>query len=370
MIRGEPTLNALVIGGSGFRARARHCMAGTMRRLAPLFVAVLVVGTVLALTPGWSGEERLALLGEHVDMSVRRVALDPDDPRRMRIGGLTYLGGIQLLSSDPAFGGFSALSVVGDRFTLLSDGGNVVTFRMGTDWRPCGVAFGNLPAGPRTGWEKRDRDSESLTVDPASGRAWVGFENANGVWRFGPGLARAEAKRAPAPMRSWDGNGGPESLARMPDGRFVAISEATHVPPRLWRGSGADRLGTRDAVIFGGDPTLRGTSARHFAYVPYAPYDPADAAALPNGDLLVLDRRFALPFHWSNRLSIVPAREVRAGARAQGRLVAVLDAPLVHDNFEGLAVTREGGATIVWLVSDDNQMWPQRSLLLKFRLDR
>lgn len=339
-----------------------------MRVPSSLFVAPFVIGAVFALVPGWSGEERLALLGARAAVKAERVALDPGDPGRVRVGGLTYLGGVRLMSDDPAFGGFSALSVVGDRFTLLSDGGNIVRFRMGADWRPRQVAFGNLPAGPGTGWQKGDRDSESLAIDPASGRAWVGFENANEMWRFAPGPGRAEAASAPAAMRDWDVNGGSESLARLPDGRFVAISETSHVPPRRWRGSDQDRLRTREAVIFAGDPALARTRARHFAYVPYGRYDPSDATALPNGDLLVLDRAFALPFHWSNRLSIVPAREARGGGVARGRLVAVLDEPLIHDNFEGLAVTREGADLIVWLVSDDNQSALQRSLLLKFRL--
>ena len=365
MIRGEPTLNALVIARSCFRAAADPCMVGPMRLLASLFVVV----AVLAGVPGWTGEERLALLGTAAQVEARPVLLDAGDPARVRVGGLTYLGGVQLTSGDPAFGGFSALSVAGDRFTLLSDGGNMVRFRMGADWQPRAIAFANLPSGPRTGWEKRDRDSESLALDPRTGQAWIGFENDNSVWRFSPGLARAEAETAPRAMRGWDVSGGPESLARLADGRFVAISEASHVPPRVWRGRARERLRTRDALIFAGDPAVAGTHARRFAYMPHERYDPVDVAELPNGDLLVLDRDFALPFRWSNRLSIVPAGQVRPGSVARGRLVAVLDRPLVHDNFEGLAVTREGKDTIVWLVSDDNQWVLQRSLLLKFRLD-
>lgn len=103
--------------------------------------------------------------------------------------------------------------------------------------------------------------------------------------------------------------------------------------------------------------------------MPYGRYDPADATALPNGDLLVLDRAFRLPFRFSNRLSLVPASAIRAGSVARGELLATLDSPLIHDNFEGVATTIEHGATIVWLVSDDNQLPLQRTLLLKFRLD-
>jgi hypothetical protein len=53
----------------------------------------------------------------------------------------------------------------------------------------------------------------------------------------------------------------------------------------------------------------------------------------------------------------------------RGRVIATLRRPLVHDNFEGLAISRERGRTIVWLVSDDNQLFLQRTLLLKFALD-
>ncbi len=332
---------------------------------------LFVILAVLLIVPGWSGEERLALLGDKPQIIATRVDLDSSDPRRTRVGGLTYLGGVSLRSIDPAFGGYSALSVVrqtdGDRFTMLSDGGNVVAFTMGTDWKPRRLRFLNLPAGPGTGWEKRDRDSESLALDPGTGRIWVGFERYNAIWRYAPGFARAEAQRAPEAMDPWPDNGGPESLARLPDGRFVTISEEKHVSKQRWPGPEEERLRSRDALIFGGDPI--DTAPVHFAYMPDGRYDPADATALPNGDLLVLDRRFRLPYRFSNRLTLVPAATIRQGGIARGRLLAALDTPLIHDNFEGVAATVENDATIVWLVSDDNQSMLQRTLLLKFRLD-
>lgn len=333
---------------------------------------LFVILAVLLIVPGWTGEQRLALLGDKPQLIATRVALDPADPRRVRLGALTYLGGVQLRSIDPAFGGYSALGVVrqadGNRVTMLSDGGNVVAFTLGDDWTPRRLRFLNLPAGPGIGWEKRDRDTESMVVDAATGRIWVGFERYNAVWRYAPGFARAEAQRVPAAMASWPVNGGPESMAALPDGRFVVIGEQRHVPRQRWRGSEADRLQSRDALIFPGDPI--DTAPARFAYLPAGRYDPADATALPNGNLLVLDRAFRLPYRFSNRLSLVPAAAIRSGHAARGSLLATLDAPLIHDNFEGLATTQEGGATIVWMVSDDNQSVLQRTLLLKFRLDR
>jgi hypothetical protein len=335
-----------------------------MRRL----LTILFVGvSVCAIVPTWSGEARLDLLGKRAQLTATRVMLDRTNPRHVRVGGLTYLGGVVLDSRDPAFGGFSSLDVTGDRFTLLSDGGNVVQFDMGPDWRPHRIAFTNLPAGPGIGWEKRDRDSESMAIDPKTGKIWVGFEDSNSIWRYSPGFARYEARVSPEAMRKWPANGGPESMVHLPDGRFVVISEEAHARRPDWIGSEEERLHTRQALIFAGDPIGAAPPSR-FAYEPYGRYDPSDATALPNGDLLVLDRGFRLPFTFSARISRVAARDVATGRTAKGRLIATIDAPLIHDNFEGIDTTEENGATIVWIVSDDNQMFLQRTLLLKFRL--
>ena len=339
-----------------------------LMRILPMRILVVVL-LVLALVPGWSGEERLALLGTRPSLTATPVVLDRRDPTRTRVDGLTFMGGVVLASRDSAFGGFSSLTVAGDRFTLLSDGGNIVQFHMGADWQPHGLAFANLPAGPATGWEKRDRDSESMTVDPATGRIWVGFERYNAIWRYAPGFARAERLGMSNAMARWPDNGGPESLVRLRDGRFVTISEEAHVPRRVWRGRERDRLRTREGLVFAGDPTRNPQAAFRFAYVADGRFDPVDMTELPNGDLLMLDRAFALPFRWSNTLSIVRRRDLRPNGIVRARRIATLAAPVLHDNFEGVSVTRENGATMIWIVSDDNQLVLQRTLLLKFRLD-
>lgn len=325
-----------------------------VRRPLVLLAAVVLP---LAIVPGWSGEEQVARLTPGGAMTARRVTIDPCDPARTRVGRLTFLGGVALDSGDPAFGGFSALAVEGNRFTLLSDGGNLVRFRMGEDWRPREVAFSHLPAGPRTGWEKRDRDAESMARDPVMGRWWVGFESVNQIWRYSPGFAAGERMMAPGMMRRWRMGAGPESLARLADGRFVAISES---PPR--------GKASPDGIVWPGDPIERRPSFR-FAYRPSPGYDPSDVTQLPDGRLLVLERAFGLPFRWYARLVLVDPATIRPGATVTGRTVARLAPPLLTDNYEGVAATREGGATIVWLLSDDNQLFLQQTLLLKFRLD-
>jgi hypothetical protein len=57
------------------------------------------------------------------------------------------------------------------------------------------------------------------------------------------------------------------------------------------------------------------------------------------------------------------------GMELKARPLARLAPPLLADNFEGLAISRESGRTILWVVSDDNHEFFQRTLLLKFGLE-
>lgn len=317
---------------------------------------LFVVLAVLLLIPGWSGEERLRFLGDDPRMTAGRVALDPADLTRRHVGALTFLGGIALKSHDRAFGGFSSMITDGRRFTLLSDGGSYVRFTLTPDWHVTDTRFAHLPAGPRTGWEKRDRDSESMATD---GRhVWVGFESVNAIWRYDAALTRGERRIRPLPMRRWRANGGPETMIRLRDGRFIVIGEE---PPK-------DRK-IHQGLVFPGDPTRRSRQAYDFRFVPPPGDNVADGCELPDGRLLILTRHFRLPLIFASSLMIVDPRTIRPGATVTGNVIATLAAPLVHDNFEAVAATREGDSTIVWLASDDNQLFLERSLLLKFRLD-
>lgn len=325
-----------------------------MRALALLTAMLLPL-----IGAGGDRSLRLERLGALARIEAVPVAIDPVDPARRRVGGLTYLGGVRLTSPDPMFGGYSALTVEGDRFTLLSDGGHVVRFRMGSDWRLREPSFANLVDGPGTGWSKIDRDSESLVVDRASGRAWIGFEHWNQIWRYDADLRRAQAHAAPAAMRSWDLNGGPEAMARLRGGAFLVISEFS------W----FNKSGARMGLWFADDPTRRPVPAFRFGYRPPKGFNPADMTQLPDGRLLILNRDFGLRHLFRVTLTLVDPREIRPGAIVRGREIATLAAPLLHDNFEGVAAMREGDATVLWIVSDDNRQPWEQTLLLKFRLD-
>lgn len=320
---------------------------------------LLSVLLLLLFVPSWSGDERLPLLPGKAEMVAHPMVLDPRDRARVRLGGLTFLRGVYLTGPRPAFGGFSAMTVEGDRFTLLSDGGNIVSFRMGRDWRVRDPHFAELPDGPGRGWHKSERDSESVTRDPATGELWVGFERANQIWRFAPGFARAQAHVAPRAMAKWPENGGAEAMARLRDGSFIVLAESADGSVR----------GTRRGLWFAGDPVRVGQRGFAFSYRPPRGFKPTDIAELPDGRLVVLNRRASLREAFTAVVTLVERESVGAGRIATGREIARFAAPVVHDNFEAVAVTREGRDTILWIASDDNQWRLQRSLLLKFRLD-
>lgn len=315
---------------------------------------LLVCLAVLLLLPTWAGGERLPLYRGTPVIHTTRVALFPDDPKRVKNGVLTYLGGVELTSPDPAFGGFSALHVAGDRFRLLSDGGSLLQFRMGADWQVRDPRVTEL-AGPGTGWEKRDRDTESLAMLPG-GDMLVGYERHNQVWRFDRNL-RPVAHAAPPLMKRWSDNSGAEAMAHMPDGSTIVMSEA-YLSPGRW--------GFVALRFPGGDPTVAGAKPAIFHYYPPPNFAVSDAAALPDGRLLVLTRSVNFRDYFVARLQVADVRNLKPREGVKGKTVAMFEGPALHDNFEGIALTREGGRLILWMVSDDNQSMFQRTYLLKF----
>lgn len=320
---------------------------------------LLSILLLLALLPSYSGEQRLPLLPRDTPVRAERVALDWLDPGRTRLGGLTFLGGVALYSSAWNFGGFSAMAVDGDRFTLLSDGGNIVQFRMDRQWRVSEARALPLPDGPGTGWSKLDRDTESLTRDPVTGRYWVGFERWNQIWQYDPAFKRAEGYARPRAMKRWSMNGGAESMVRLRDGSFIVLAENPidkpyEVQPALW---------------FSGNPVKDWEPGFRFSYRAPRGFRPTDIAELPDERLVVINRRASLESGFTAAVTIIDRTAVRRGARIRGREIARFEAPVLHDNFEAVAAVREGKDTILWIASDDNQYFFQRSLLLKFRLE-
>lgn len=283
------------------------------------------------------------------------VMLDASAPGRRRIGALEYLGGWALSSDSSRFGGLSALHVEGNAVTALSDSGTLFRFALPAGRGREPLRIDPLGDGPGPATRKSNRDTESMVLLGPWLR--VGFEKHNMIWRYRTTDLAPAASARPALMGRWRANSGAEGMTRLADGRFLVMSEGS-----------SDNAPLSDVVMFDGDPAELGTHSTLLHYRRVPGYRVSDAATLPDGRLLILNRRFEWLEGFSLVVSIADARALRPGATIAPREIARLQPPLTIDNMEGVSVTVENGRTIVWLTSDDNFFPLQRTLLLKFAL--
>ena len=280
------------------------------------------------------------------------------------VGALAFRGALVLSAGDSRFGGFSGLTVSRDGKGLIAvtDEGNWLSARLRYDERGwlAGLEDGRMGAlaGPGDGRSraKENWDAESLARLP-DGALLVSFERDHRIWRYpNSGFPLTQTPKAwpvPAAFAALEENGGIEALTEIGDGRMLAIAEAgeegaDRVPAYLWTGE------TWDALTYG----LR------------QDYRPCGATLLPNGDLIVLERRFSFLSGVAIRLRQVAVGDIVPGSRLEGRLLGELRAPLLVDNFEGVdARVGPGGETLIYLLSDDNFNVLQRNLLLMFALN-
>lgn len=274
------------------------------------------------------------------------------------VGPLHLTGAWHLTSPHQQFGGYSALvRPIPGRLLAISDAGYTLDFP--EPGLPGAVKFSSL--FPKPGWHKSDRDTESAQWDPASRRLWVAAEGSNMVLRFDANLTM-QTHVAPPAMHLWPSNTGPEAMARLNDGRFVVLCECRS----RWHDRSA-----YPALLFAGDPTEHAGPQRFFVTGPWD-YRPTDMATLPDGRVLVLQRRLIWPFpmRFGARLALLDPREIRPGAVVPLTDLGEFPAQLPMDNYEGLALEPLGGSRYAaWVISDDNAAVLQRTLLLAFEFD-
>lgn len=288
------------------------------------------------------------------------------DPDRTRFGSLLFRSGLVLKSPVSGFGGFSALwrSADGERLVAVSDNAHWLRARVETsEGRLSGLGDAVLaPLLLETGKplaKSRFFDTESLAI--AGRTAFVGVERSQDVIRFDwdPDGRLAHGRPIPVPeeVKDLPNNRGLEAMAVAPRrsalaGSLVAVAE------RDERGSAVP---TKGFILTG---RHRGT----FYVARSDDYEIADLAFLPDGDLLLLDRRFSLLGGFSIRVRRIAGGAVRPGALVDGPVLYESDATQQIDNMEGLSVHREGPDTVLTLISDDNFSPFQRTILLEFSL--
>jgi hypothetical protein len=270
---------------------------------------------------------------------------------------LHFLKAWSLKSSYKYFGGVSALMHDSSGFTALTDGGTLFHFDLAADGNIGKGRVAPVPKGCARDRTKYSFDTESMIRDPQSGEILIGFEWRNAVCRTDAALTRAIRVTQPRAMRYWPQNGGAEAMVALKDGRTLIFEERAPAGPD-----------TGEGLIFTGDPTVAGAKPQTFRYKPPAGFRPTDAAQLPDGRLLIINREYQFPISFLTEMTIVPAAMVKAGAVVTGKTIARIDNPMIADNFEAVTVSQSKGRTFVWLMSDNNFNAYQRTYLVQFEL--
>ena len=114
---------------------------------------------------------------------------------------------------------------------------------------------------------------------------------------------------------------------------------------------------------------IEDTDQTEFAVKRSDDYDISDAVLLPDGDVLILERKFEYLKGASMRIRRIPVSTIRPGALADGPVLLEADMQYHVDNMEAIAVHRDAsGEIILTMMSDDNFSKMQKTLLLQFIL--
>lgn len=238
------------------------------------------------------------------------VALDPDDATNVTLGELTYLGGLEIERGEEGIGGISGLEWHGGQLYAVTGDGRWLIFTT-DELRGQLIDLIEIEVGDLHDMRgKRLRRKEDIDAEsialPPSGEWLVRFEHDQRTWRY-PKLDGAAFQHDGEAARQLTID--PPSPPDQPAGEVTGSDCASNsVCYVLFRGHSPD-TGYRAAIVAVGPDGLTETIAS-----------------------------------WYGQLSI--------------------------GNFEGLAVREETGRTFLYIVSDNNHLDDQRTLLMKFEVSR
>ena len=299
-----------------------------------------------------------------LQVTAEPVALSPSQPQRETVGALTYRGGLELHGDGTGLGGLSAIALDEDGagFLALSDVGYWIRGRLEFDAARTLVGVSPLYAGALHDANALPvvhpfSDAEALAIAD-DGTAIIGFERDHRLWSYDRnadgGLSGSpSAVSAPPGLVDAPENGGIEALTLLQDGRWVAVAEelGTEQGQLGWVGTGPPQ-----AIAW---QPFRYRAADGFAV--------SDVAALPDGDLVFLERSFSLLTGFRARLVHVRSSALSAGATVEGETLGAWAPPLTTDNFEAVGVIAGPPNKLMFIiVSDDNFRPFQRNLVLAF----
>ena len=347
------------------RAISRTSWRGQAAAAVAAAIALLAVAPALADKP-------LTVLPGPTPTTITAIAIDFDrsNPGRKEFGKLIFRGGLNLYAKTSHFGGYSALAIdpSGRSLLAISDGGSWLRATLDYDGRHIKGLSGAV-VGPILGADGKPlrddamRDSEGMTLvdgDTQQGTALVSFERKHRIARYPFTLERFGPPTGtlplPAGAKAMVANRGIEAMALIKAGKLkgtlLALAEGR-----------ADKNGNLIGWLIGG-PTPGSILLKRIGG-----FDITDMAALPDGGIVVLERRFRFSEGIKMRIRRIAASEIRRGTLMQGEVLLDADDSLNIDNMEAIAAHRApSGEIVLTLMSDDNFSALQRTLIMQFTL--
>jgi hypothetical protein len=332
---------------------------------------------VLARWPFASAMLVLALAGpalpqdvglQHFDITASVIENFKIGSAETKFGRLEFAGGLEMTAAERNLGGLSAFRFLdaGGKFVGVADTGFwfAGTVTRGADGLPAGISdFRMNPMLDESGHAYRKKwESDAEGMLARGNEVTVSFEREHRIstGTLDPDLLTVELKnlKLPIPANELRSNKGFETLALSPDnsplaGAAVAVTE---------------RSLSKSGDIFAA--VMSGPKKGIFYVARNGEFDITDGDFLPNGDLLLLERRFNMAEGIAMRLMLIKGGDIEPGATLTGETLLEADMAYQIDNMEALDVWQDAeGATRVTLMSDDNHSILQRNLLLEFKLD-
>lgn len=284
-----------------------------------------------------------------------------------QFGALEFVGGLELSSDNALLGAISAIRFRPDQrhFISVLDTGHWLTGAIERDdkGRLSGVTearimpmidrYGGTDAG------KGAMDAEGLAL--RGDHVLVSYEQHHRVDTYpDPGFEISPSDDTIPiliPRRQLRANRSLEALMIAPQSSPLAGAAVIVAEDSL------DDQGNMLAAILDG-PLQGRFTVRH-----YGDFDASDGAFLPDGDLLLLERRFGLAHGLGMRIRRIAGADIKPDAVVDGKVIFEANSGEQIDNMEGIDAFRAADGTLhLILVSDDNHSILQRSLMLEFRL--
>ncbi|MCK0070041.1 esterase-like activity of phytase family protein [Kordiimonas laminariae] len=321
-----------------------------------LLVIGIIVFSLLAGVSSYFGRQHLAaeLEGKGVPFNVRveKLPLNEEDPGLFKVGELTYMRGWALTADNDDFGGFSGMVVEDDgkKLIAVNDKGDWFAAHIDAGKDTLFTSPGSINSFPGVGLlAKASFDAESI-IRTQAGKYLISFEQDHRLMTTDTIAGEPVVYPVAADYSEMASNSGMEAIAQLPSGDLLLFAE-----------HGQDAKGALPAWV-----TSKETS-RRISFIPPQNYSPTDAAALPNGDVLLLMRHYSPLDGVSAKIMLLKAEDITAAGELKGRELAHIEPPYSVDNMEAMdIVPLQDGRIRIYMMSDDNFSLRQRTLLMVF----